>query len=269
MLWRAWQQLLQRRGIRFESPSLDEFNFCRTETIEDHVNGRYGLVINAAAYTDVDGCESEESLASVVNGTGVGRLADCCEKSGSKLIHYSTDYVFDGENREPYKPEQPRNPINAYGRTKALGEQLIEDSGCDYLIIRTSWLYSPWGNNFVRTIARLAAERDTLRVVDDQHGRPTSAEHLATASLQLVERGSSGIFHLTDGGECTWYDLAREIVARTGSDCQVEPCGSDEFPRPARRPAYSVLDLSESEALLGPMPNWRDNVRAVARALEA
>jgi dTDP-4-dehydrorhamnose reductase len=115
----------------------------------------------------------------------------------------------------------------------------------------------------------LAAERDTLRVVDDQRGRPTSAEHLATASLRLVERGSAGIFHLTDGGECTWYDLAREIVAQVGSDCQVEPCGSDEFPRPAQRPAYSVLDLSKAEMLLGPMPDWRDNLRKVAQSLEA
>lgn len=180
---------------------------------------------------------------------------------GAKLVHYSTDYVFDGMATKPYAIDHPRNPVSAYGRSKALGERLVEESGVEHLLVRSSWLYAPWGNNFVLTIRNLSKARSTLRVVDDQRGRPTDSRQLAAVSLQLAERGERGIAHVTDGGECTWFELATLVASVANPDCRVERCSSEEFPRPARRPAYSVLDISETEAALGPMAPWQDRVR--------
>ena len=260
MLWRAWTEWLDREGVSYDSPSLEQLNFLRPHTITEVLDDRYGCVINAAAYTDVDACETNEELATTINATGVGQLARRCAELGTKLIHYSTDYVFDGKATSPYESNHRRNPVSAYGRTKASGEQNIETSGCDFLTIRTSWLYAPWGNNFVCTIARLAAERPELRVVDDQRGRPTSARLVADASARLLNAGTEGIFHLANQGDCTWYDLARDIISYGNYPCQLEPCTSDEYPRPAQRPEYSVLDLSRTEAILGPLPHWRDSL---------
>jgi dTDP-4-dehydrorhamnose reductase len=153
--------------------------------------------------------------------------------------------------------------VNAYGRSKAGGELAIHRSGARHLILRTSWLYAPWGNNFVRTMFRLTAEKDTLKVVDDQRGRPTSALHLAAASQRLIEADAEGTFHVTDGGQCTWCDFTREIARQAGHDCDVQPCTTADFPRPAQRPAYSVLDLASTEAILGPMPPWQDDLTTV------
>jgi dTDP-4-dehydrorhamnose reductase len=181
---------------------------------------------------------------------------------GATLVTFGTDYVFDGRSARPYAVDHPRAPQNAYGRSKALGEQLVEQSGAAHLSVRTSWLYAPWGNNFVLMMARLTRERDVVRVVDDQRGRPTSAQHLARTTLSLVEAGVLGTFHVTDGGECTWHGLATVIRDHLRHDCTIEPVTSAEFPRPAPRPPYSVLDLSATEALLGPMPSHRQSVAA-------
>jgi dTDP-4-dehydrorhamnose reductase len=197
----------------------------------------------------------------------VGVLARRCAELRATLVHYSTDYVFDGRATQPYPIDHPRSPGNAYGRSKAIGEELLERAGCPYLLIRTSWLYAPWGKNFVLTIRELAAARPTLRVVSDQLGRPTSAEYLAERSLLLLRGGHRGVFHVTDGGQCSWFELARAIASLTGARCQVDPCTTEEFPRPARRPAYSVLDLSRVEALLGPSRPWQENLRRVLAAL--
>ena len=197
-----------------------------------------------------------------------GLLATRCRVAKATLVHYSTDYVFNGRAQEPYPVDAPRDPVNAYGRTKALGEENIERAGGGYLIVRTSWLYAPWGKNFVRTIARAAAQRDSLRVVDDQRGRPTSSTHLAASTLGLIESGATGMFHVTDGGECTWFDLAAAIVANVDPSCRVEPCTTDEYPTPAARPEYSVLDVSLTEQRLGPMPDWRQNLAEVLDHLE-
>ena len=182
---------------------------------------------------------------------------------GAKLVHYSTDYVFDGTATEPYAIDHPRSPVSAYGRSKALGEKLVEESGVEHLLVRSSWLYAPWGNNFVLTIRNLSKSRPVLRVVDDQRGRPTDSRNLAAASLQLTKSGHRGIAHVTDGGECTWFELATLVASVANPDCRVEPCSSEEFPRPARRPAYSVLDISATESELGPMPPWQARVRDV------
>ncbi|MCX5661923.1 MAG: dTDP-4-dehydrorhamnose reductase [Planctomycetota bacterium] len=268
MLGRAWRELLDRRKIAYTARTRAEVNLADPASIERGVEPGTGLVINCGAWTDVDGAEKDEHGADAANGAGVGVLARRCEKVGALLVHYSTDYVFNGHAAKPYGVDEPHEPVNAYGRTKARGERLLLDSGCPHLLIRTSWVYAPWGKNFVRTIAKFAKEKPSLKVVNDQRGRPTSAEHLAAASLGLIERGARGTFHLTDGGECTWFDFAGEIARFANPACKVDPCTTADFPRPAKRPGYSVLDLSAAERILGPMPAWQRNLADVLNRLE-
>ncbi|MEE9211630.1 MAG: dTDP-4-dehydrorhamnose reductase [Phycisphaeraceae bacterium] len=268
MLGRAWTRLLDERGVEFAAPSHNELDITRPALIERQVTARFAVVVNCAAWSDVDGAEQHEAQAMIVNAAMVGLLAERCRTVNATLIHYSTDYVFNGEADSPYRIDQRRDPVNAYGRTKAEGERIIEQSGCRFLLVRSSWLYAPWGRNFVRTIARLARERDSLKVVNDQRGRPTSGEHLARTTLALIERSVTGIYHVTDGGECTWYDLACRVAAHVNPGCRIEPCTTDEFPRPAKRPRYSVLDLHYIEALVGPMPHWELNLADVLARLE-
>ncbi|MGA2499422.1 MAG: dTDP-4-dehydrorhamnose reductase [Tepidisphaeraceae bacterium] len=268
MLFRAWAELLQRRSIHYRSLSIDDFDLARPATIGPALGSNPGVVINCAAYTNVDGAERDEPLATAINGTGVGALAEECRKRGSLLVHYSTDYAFDGRAGSPYPVDAPRRPINAYARSKVLGEELIEKSGCEYLLIRTSWLYAPWGNNFVRTIAGLVRKGQALKVVADQRGRPTSAESLARVSLKLLEAAARGIFHVTDAGECSWHEFACEIARHVNPSATVAPCTTAEFPRPAPRPAYTVMDISRTESLVGPLPHWTDSLAAVMPRLE-
>ncbi len=263
MLGRAWAQLLAQRSVEWRGVSHSAIDLTDPASVEQHVDPATDLVINCAAWTDVDGAEDREADADAVNGAGVGTLAQRCGAIGAKLIHYSTDYVFDGKAQAPYRTDHPADPINAYGRTKLHGEQALRRSGCDHLLIRTSWLYAPWGNNFVQTMVRLTAEKQALRIVNDQRGRPTSAQHLAATTMALHEAGAAGTHHVTDGGHCTWFELTRHIAQRLNRPCRVEPCTTQQFPRPAPRPAYSVLDLSATESIVGPMPHWRDNVDRV------
>lgn len=268
MLGRAWVRLLTERQFAFRTIDRDELDLTEQRSIERNVRPGPEHVINCAAWTDVDGAETHEPAAAAVNGVGVGLLAERCRAINATLVHYSTDYVFDGQGRSPYPTDGPISPINAYGRTKADGERRIRESGTDHLIVRTSWLYAPWANNFVRTMARLGRSKPRLRVVHDQRGRPTSCEHLASASWRLLNDGVRGTYHVCDGGECTWYEFARAIVAEVNPDCMVEPCTTAEFPRPAPRPAYSTLDLTGTETHLGPMPPWQDHLKAVMQRLE-
>jgi dTDP-4-dehydrorhamnose reductase len=265
MLGRAWESLLVERGLAFEGVSWPAIDFAKPESIDRYVQGGVRTVINCSAFTDVDGAETREDEATVINGTGVGVLAEKCRSLGALLVHFSTDYVFEGHASEPYRTDEELAPINAYGRSKAAGERAIRDSGCEHLIVRTSWLYAPWGKNFVLTMRELGRKSSQLRVVDDQLGRPTSAEYLAARTLELVDKGARGTFHVTDGGECSWFELATLVMKEAGLPCEVVPCTSEEFARPAARPAYSVLDLSETEALLGPSRSWRENVSDVLR----
>jgi dTDP-4-dehydrorhamnose reductase len=267
MLGRAWAELLERRGLDYRAVQYPTFDLTDRDAVARLELGGVDVVVNCSGWTDVDGAEEHEEAATAVNGEGVGWLAERCGRAGCTLVHYSTDYVFDGRGTRPYPVDAPVAPLNAYGRSKQLGEARIATSGCQTLLLRTSWLYAPWGNNFVRTMARLGRERDRLRVVADQRGRPTSAEHLARTSLALLERGAQGTLHVTDGGECTWFELAREVVGAVDPTCVVEPCTSAEFPRPAERPSYSVLDLSATEAVVGPMPPWQENLADVLRRL--
>ncbi|MFZ1864663.1 MAG: dTDP-4-dehydrorhamnose reductase [Polyangiales bacterium] len=260
MLGRCWIELLADRGIDHTSTTIEQLDVTDDRAVARFVTAGTQWVVNCAAYTLVDAAEGHETLANEVNGYAVGRLADRCKTVGAKLVHYSTDYVFDGAATEPYATDHPRKPINAYGRSKAIGEELIERSGAEHLLVRSSWLYAPWGKNFVLTIAELARSREVLRVVDDQHGRPTDSRRLAEVSLGLAERGHRGTFHVTDGGQCTWFGLASHVAAIVNPNCHVEPCTSADFPRPAPRPAYSVLDISATEAVMGRMLPWRERV---------
>lgn len=268
MLGRAVVSLLQQRDIPHVAMGRDQLDITRPESVHAGLTPGTGVVINCAAYTDVDGAEREPDAAHALNETGVSVLANRCRELGAVLVHYGTDYVFDGDATQPYEVSRSLAPINAYGRSKAGGETALANSGAQYLHLRTSWLYAPWGKNFVRTISRLGSERPTLRVVNDQRGRPTSAEALAETTLALLERDARGIMHATDGGECTWFEFAQAIVGGLELPARVEPCTSAEFPRPARRPFYSVLDLTATEALVGPMRPWQSCLSDVLGRLE-
>ena len=269
MLGRAFCELLDRRGERYTAPATPgDLDFNDLDSLKRGVPEGTRTVLNCVAWTDVDGAEQNEAAATRVNGDAVGHLAERCKELGALLVHYSTDYVFDGGARAPYTVEHPLAPLNAYGRSKAVGERLLQAAGGEHLLLRTSWLYAPWAKNFVRTMLQLGKQKSSLRVVDDQVGRPTSAESLAALSLQLVEQSARGTFHVTDGDQCSWYDFAREILVLGESKGTVEPCTSAEFPRPAKRPSYSVLDVTRTTALLGPLPSWRDNLASVVARVE-
>ena len=268
MLGRCWTELLTARGIEHVATELADLDITDSSAVEGFITPGTRWVVNCAAYTLVDAAEEHEALANEVNGHAVGRMAERCRAVGAKLLHYSTDYVFDGTAATPYRTDHALKPVNAYGRSKALGEELIARSGVEHLLVRSSWLYAPWANNFVLTIRELAKARESLRVVDDQRGRPTDSRRLAEVSLALAEKGSRGVFHVTDGGECTWFELAALIAEVVNPGCRVEPCTSDEFPRPAPRPAYSVLDISATEDVVGALIPWEDRVRDVLARVE-
>lgn len=268
MLGRSWTDLLQWQGLPHERMGRAQLDVADARQIEHVVTDRYRIIVNCAAWTDVDGAESHAEEANRINGDAVAHLADRCEKTGATLLHYSTDYVFNGQATRPYRADDVRDPVNAYGHSKALGEEALAASAASWLLIRTSWLYAPWGHNFVRTMAKAVREKSMVRVVDDQCGRPTSCQHLATASLELAHRRVRGIYHVTDGGECTWHGFAHRIGRQINSVCRVDACTSAAFPRPAARPAYSVLDLQATERVLGRMPLWETNLDRVLEELE-
>jgi dTDP-4-dehydrorhamnose reductase len=268
MLGSAWAQLLARRGVAVRPLYFPSFDMARDADIARLELNGVRAVINCSGWTDVDGAETNEAAATALNGTAVGALAERCHEAGTLLVHYGTDYVFAGDASTPYPVDAPQAPASAYGRSKADGERRVWASGARALLVRTSWLYAPWAKNFVRTIAAAAKAKPELKVVDDQRGRPTSAEHLAATTWVLVERNVTGIVHVTDGGECTWFEFATAIAAKVNPACRVLPCTTAEFPRPAKRPAYSVLDLTKTEALVGPMPRWQDQLAGVLDRLE-
>jgi len=268
MLGRAFRELLAAKKRPFTGFDLPELDIAQPGQVAPLFEKPWSAVINCAAYTNVDGAEADEATALRANGTAPGIVAAACAHARVPLVHFSTDYVFAGDARAPYAVDAPLQPLGAYGRSKAAGEIAIRGSGAEFLILRTSWLYAPWGNNFVRTMARLTRDKPELKVVDDQRGRPTSAQHLAPVTLALLDRGMRGTFHVTDGGECTWYEFTVEIARLLGRSAIISPCTTAEFPRPAARPGYSVLDLAPTEAILGPMPDWRKNLASVVAKME-
>jgi len=226
-------------------------------------------VVNTAAWTDVDGAETDEAGAYAVNATGPAHLAAACAETGAALIHLSTDYVFDGTADKPYEVEDQTGPVSAYGRTKLAGEQAVLDLCPSAYVVRTAWVYGAVGKNFVKTMARLARERDGLTVVDDQRGSPTWSADLAAGLIELTLSGAQpGVYHYTNAGDTTWFDFARSIMEQIGQDpAKVAPTTTAAFVRPAPRPAYSVLSARRwIDAGLTPPRPWRDALAAAFAA---
>ncbi len=231
-------------AVKFDHRDLDITD--REKVIETIESNDPDVVINAAAYTAVDDCEDNMELAFGINGAAPGYIAEGCSRSGAMLVHYSTDYIFDGSKKE-YTESDPPNPINVYGSSKLKGEMNIIKKMDNYRIVRTSWLYGAHGKNFVDTMLMLSGKMDTVKVVNDQFGKPTYAFDLARKTRELV-RLPQGIYHITNEGICSWYEFASAIINNA------VPCTSDEFPRKARRPKYSVLVNTKTT----PMRHWRD-----------
>lgn len=251
------------------APARSDCDLTNDDQIEHWLNEvRPGVVFNAAAYTAVDAAESDEANAQLINATGVGRLAEAAKRHSARLVHVSTDFVFDGETSRPYAPDDEPSPVNIYGRTKRDGEVAILDSGADALIVRTAWVYFERGRNFVHTMLRLMSERDEVRVVSDQIGTPTYARNLARALWTMAQKPVSGIYHVTDSGVASWYDFAvaiREEAAAGGliaNAARIVPVSTADYPTPARRPRFSVLDNSNTRSVLGATgQHWREALR--------
>ncbi len=247
-------------------------NFFSTQRID--------YCVNCAAYTAVDKAETDSEKAFIINGFAVGNLAKYCKSQGAPFIHISTDYVFDGTGTSPYKEADTVNPVNLYGASKLKGEQLAIEHNPDSIIIRTSWVYSFSGNNFVKTMLRLMKERQSIQVVSDQVGCPTYAADLASAIMQIIDqlkqfpsilnqiRAIGQIFNFSNQGVTNWYQFALAIKELSGSSCAVNPILSSQYPTPAKRPAYSVMDTSKiQETFHLAIPNWKDSLQKCVKLL--
>ena len=230
--------------------------------------------INAAAYTTVDRAEEEEALATIINGDAPAAMAQACADMGIPLVHISTDYVFEGTGETPWRPDDVTAPQNAYGRSKLAGEIGIRDSGAVHAILRTSWVVSAHGGNFVKTMLRLSDSRDELAVVADQIGGPTTARDIASACLKIAEQliqdpTKSGTYHYSGAPDVSWADFASEIIAQSGRHVMVKPIPTTDYPTPAQRPLNSRLECSETEqAFAIPRPDWRDGLKEILQELE-
>ena len=262
------------------APSRGEADLSRPESLGAIVrDARPDVVVNAAAYTAVDAAEKEEGLARVVNADAPRVLAEACRHAGALLVHYSTDYVFDGSHRAPYREDDAVNPVSAYGRTKLAGEEAIRASGCAHLILRTAWVYAPRGRNFVLTMLRLANERNELRVVADQVGAPTAAASLAAATVQVLAGVGTArpqrTYHATGAGTVSWHGFAQRIVEQGAGlglcpRVPVRPIATADYPTPARRPAWSVLDNGRLASELGVrLPPWSDALDECLKTIRA
>ncbi len=271
---RALQLLGAGSGFRVTALGRPELDLLDPRSVREALDlTRPDIIVNAAAYTAVDRAELEPEICRAVNAQGAACIAQAAHGLNCLLMHLSTDYVFDGQGSRPYREEDAIAPIGVYGRTKAEAEDLIAQSGAPHVIVRASWVHAPWGSNFVRTMLRLAGERQDVRVVCDQRGAPTSALSIAQAVLAMAanhlaapgDRDLQGVFHLANGGETSWAGLAEEVfrisAAGGGPAANVIPIASAEYPTAARRPAYSVLDTSKIARLHGvTLPQWREMI---------
>ncbi|HVS27095.1 MAG TPA: dTDP-4-dehydrorhamnose reductase [Burkholderiales bacterium] len=243
----------------------EEMNLANSDAIRARIREiTPDIIVNAAAYTAVDKAESEPDLAMAINGTAPGIMAEEARRLGALLVHYSTDYVFDGAKTTPYTEEDTPNPLNVYGKTKLAGERAIQASGAPYLILRTSWVYSARGKNFLLTILRLAAERPELKVVGDQQGAPTWARDIAETTARVLDetKERSGLFHLSASGTTSWFSFATEILRISGQAIPVRSIPSSEYPSPAARPANSVLDNTKFMTSFGlELPAWQSSLK--------
>lgn len=249
------------RGHDVYVTDLPELDLTDAQAVFDYIGDlEPDAVIHCAAYTDVDGAEADEQLALRINMEAAGNVTASAGLNGAFVVAVSTDYVFAGDAGRPYVESDEPDPRGAYGRTKMLGERAVQDIGTPYAIARTAWLFGAGGKNFVDTMLALGAEHDEVRVVCDQTGSPTWAGFLAPALVEIAERRTGGIHHLAGGGQCSWSELAEEVFRAAGLDCSVVGVSTDEFPRPAPRPAWSVLGTEREDALR--LPPWQEHVAA-------
>ncbi len=266
-LGRAVERLAARRGLSVSGSDIDTLDITNAAQVENWVGAhKPRTLVNCAAFTAVDDCEEHKASAKAINGTAVGHLAIACRRHGAQLIHVSTDYVFDGMGSRPYRESDEVGPTSAYGRTKLVGEEMAAQAP-RHQIVRTAWLYGLGGRNFVEAIRRqIDGGAEELRVVADQQGCPTFCDDLAAAMLDLAESDAEGIVHVVNSGETTWHGFACEVARLLGSSIPILPVGTEAYPRPAPRPAYSVLDTTRLRTLLGrEMPSWQD---ALARYMD-
>lgn len=259
------------KNVEVTGIDLEDLDITDLESVKSYLKDlKPDLVINPAAYTNVDGCEEHEDLAFKANSIGARNIAMACEDIGAKLIHISTDYVFEGTGIVPYREYDLPNPVSVYGKTKLLGEKYIQQSSSRYFIVRTAWLYGYNGKNFVYTIRKAAAERGSLTVVNDQRGNPTNAEDLCYHILKLGVTEEYGIYHCTGLGECSWYDFACKIVEYSKIDCKVTPVTSDEYIRAAKRPSFSSLDNMMLRCSVGDeMRPWEEALKVFINNIKA
>ncbi|SHK08092.1 dTDP-4-dehydrorhamnose reductase [Hathewaya proteolytica DSM 3090] len=238
----------------------DQLDISNEKNVEECLFSiRPNVVINCAAYTNVDGCETNQELAFKVNSLGPKNLARMCEILGAKLIHISSDYVYNGQGNEPFREYDLESPVSIYGKTKLLGDKYVQQFSSKYFIVRTSWVYGTKGKNFVYTIINKAKETGKLKVVNDQFGSPTNAEDLAYHIAKLISSEEYGVYHCTGNNICTWYDFACAIIKYTNIPCDISPCATGEFKTVAKRPAYSYLDNMMMRNTVGDdMRNWED-----------
>ena len=245
-----------------ETLNLDITNIDAVRIVCD--SEKVDVIVNCAAYTNVDRAEDEPSMAMLLNCTAAGNLAKVAAERDAALIHISTYYIFHGDIPMPCKEDWPTDPLGVYGSTKLAGEKEIERSGCRSVILRTAWLYSPYGKNFVKTMLRLTEERDSLNVVFDQIGTPTYAYDLASLITRIIEDGQldkTGIYHFSNEGAVSWYDFAKAISEIGGTTCDIRPCHTEEYPSKAQRPRFSVLDKTKvKETFKVTIPYWRDSL---------
>ena len=250
----------------------EKLDITNIEDIRNMVkNNNVDIIVNCAAYTNVDKAESDYDTANLINNTAAGNLATAIKEAGGTLIHISTDYVFQGDRNTPCQEDWTTNPLGVYGKTKLAGEAAIATTGCNSIIIRTAWLYSQWGKNFVKTMQSLTATHDTLKVVFDQVGTPTFAGDLADTIAHIINTGQTnktGIYHFSNEGVCSWYDFAKMICKLSGNTCDISPCYSKEFPSPVKRPHFSVLDKRKIKETFGiKVPYWTDSLEVCIKQL--
>jgi dTDP-4-dehydrorhamnose reductase len=271
MLGQEMVRAARRAGHAVRGVDIPDINITRQENVQSCIAAeRPDAVVNCAAYTAVDACEMDRERAFAVNARGAGLLAGAAEGCGAGFVHFSTDYVFDGRKTSPYVESDPVNPASVYGKSKLEGELFVRKNCGRSFIFRIAWLYGTGASNFVKTIRELAKRNAPagrpLRVVNDQTGSPTYTADVCRQTLRMLETRHFGLYHCTSEGECSWYDFALEIVGAAGIPVKVEPCTSAEFPRPAPRPAYSVLENSALKKLgLNLMPHWKEAFAAFLR----
>ena len=254
-------------GFKFLFVTKEELAIENNEAVSNYFTVHHiNYCINCAAYTAVDKAEVEKENAFLINATAVGNLAEVCKKQNVQLIHVSTDYVFDGTSKQPYKETDKTNPVSIYGKSKLQGEEWALQNNPSCIIIRTSWLYASFKNNFVKTMLRLMKEKESINIVSDQFGCPTYAADLAAAIMQIITSNKSnknpGIYHYTNAGITNWYEFAVAIKKTTGSTCIVNPISTAEYPTAAKRPAYSVLDTTRITSTFGlTIPAWEDSLQ--------